>query len=79
MGSNPTRRIAQRAEQRAQSSALVVYTFKEWCALRGFSEATGRRLIASKQVKVTHLSERRIGIRTDHDQEYLDSCVGDSA
>jgi hypothetical protein len=26
-------------------------------------------------VKVTYLSERRMGVRSDHDQEYLDSCL----
>jgi hypothetical protein len=43
--------------------------------LRGFSTATGRRLVAAGRVKVTRLSERRIGIRSDHDQEYLDSRI----
>jgi hypothetical protein len=33
------------------------------------------RLIASGRVKATKMSERRIGIRSDHDQEYLDSCA----
>jgi len=68
----------RRAHQRRQSltQPVVVYTFKQWCELRGFSIATGRRLVAAGKVKVTRLSERRIGIRSDHDQEYLDSCAG---
>jgi hypothetical protein len=66
---------ARRAGQRAQSNAIVVYPFAEWCALRGFSIPTGRRLVEAGKVKVTRLSERRIGIRSDHDREYLDSCL----
>jgi hypothetical protein len=31
------------------------------------------------KLKFTKLSERRIGIRSDHDREYLDSCVGTGA
>jgi hypothetical protein len=69
----------RRARQRAQSSALVVFPFDEWCVLRGVSKATGRRLVAAGRVKVTYLSERRIGVRSDHDREYLDSCLRDRA
>ena len=65
----------RRARQRAESTARVVFPFAEWCVLRGFSTATGRRLVAAGRVKVTRLSERRIGIRSDHDQEYLDSRI----
>jgi hypothetical protein len=72
------RRARQRAES-AQSGALVVYPFHEWCVLRGLSVPQGRRLIDSGRLKVTQLSERRIGIRSDHDREYLDSCLRDSA
>ena len=70
-----TKERERRAQHRAQSSALVVHPFKEWCVLRGLSEANARRLIACGRLKATHLSERRIGIRSDHDQEYLDSCA----
>ena len=68
----------RRARQRAQaalSGALVVYPLNEWSMLRGISVPQARRLIADGRVKVTHLSERRIGIRSDHDLEYLDSCL----
>jgi predicted site-specific integrase-resolvase len=61
-----------------QDRPIVVYPFTEWCQIRGISPATGRRLIADGKVRVTQLSERRIGIRSDHDREYLDSCVRDS-
>jgi hypothetical protein len=63
------------AMRKQDHQPLVVFPFLEWCQMRGFSVATGRRLIAAGRVKVTRLSERRIGIRSDHDQEYLDSCL----
>ena len=66
----------QRAQQRAQSTGVVVYPFKEWCLIRGISEPTGRRLIRAGKVRVTRLSKRRVGIRSDHDAEYLDACGG---
>jgi hypothetical protein len=47
--------------------------------MRGISVATGRRLAAAGKIKITHLSERIIGVRSDHDQEYLDSCLRDGA
>jgi len=74
--------ILQRARQRKRDTTipdkpplLRVIPFSDWCKLRGFSEATGRRIIKSGRVKITDLSARRIGIREDHDREYLDSCV----
>ena len=40
-----------------------VLSFKEWCALCGFSAATGRRVIAAGIGPiVTQLSARRIGV-----------------
>jgi hypothetical protein len=66
----------RRAQQRAQSTGVVVYPFKEWCLIRGISEPTGRRLIRAGKVRVTRLSKRRVGIRSDHDAEYLDACGG---
>jgi hypothetical protein len=60
-----------------QHNPLVVYPFLEWCQMRGFSISTGRRLIEAGKVKVTRLSARRMGIRSDHDREYLDSCLRD--
>jgi predicted site-specific integrase-resolvase len=61
------------------AAPLVVFPFLEWCQMRGISPATGRRLIAAGKVKVTQLSTRRIGVRSDHDREYLDACLRDSA
>lgn len=52
-----------------------VIPFKEWCALNSISQATGRRLIAAGKVRVTRLSERRIGIREDHNAEFQDGAA----
>ena len=64
-----------RERERRQHNHPVVYPFLDWCKMRGFSIATGRRLITAGRVKVTQLSARRIGIRSDHDREYLNSCL----
>jgi hypothetical protein len=66
------RRLAERKEPSGPRWPNIM-SFSEWCVLRGFSVSTGRRLIAAGRVKVTYLSDRRIGIRSDHDLEYLDS------
>jgi predicted DNA-binding transcriptional regulator AlpA len=53
-----------------------VFKFKEWCELNGFSQDTGFRLLrAGKGPKVTQLSDRRIGIREDHNAEWQDARV----
>jgi hypothetical protein len=76
-----TIREQERRQRQRQSShqPIVVTPFREWCKSRGMSVATGRRLAAAGKVKITHLSERIIGVRSDHDQEYLDSCLRDGA
>jgi hypothetical protein len=41
-----------------------VLSFKEWCAINGFSERTGRRILASGTgPTVLQLTSKRIGIR----------------
>lgn len=41
----------------------AVLTFREWCALNGFSPRTGRRILSAPGAPVvTRLSPRRIGI-----------------
>jgi hypothetical protein len=74
--------LRQARRQRPRTTSLTHHTpirrdipFLEWCGLRGISESTGRRLIRAGKVKITDLSPCRIGVREDHDQEYLDSCV----
>ena len=70
----PLRELERRARQRRASfrnrwSHLptddddAVLTFREWCALNGFSLRTGRRILdAPGGPIVTMLSPRRIGI-----------------
>jgi hypothetical protein len=72
------RRALQR-QHAAQSGALVVYPFDEWCVMRSLSKPQGRRVIAEGRVKVTWLSERRMGIRSDHDLEYLNAGLREGA
>ena len=50
-----------------------INSFSEWCGRVGFSEATGRRILASGEgPTVTWLSARRMGIRERHHLEWLD-------
>jgi hypothetical protein len=68
------RELERRAQQRRASlnkrwSHLpvadddAVLTFREWCALNGFSPRTGRRILDAPGAPiVTRLSPRRIGI-----------------
>jgi hypothetical protein len=58
---------------------VVVYSLREWAEMRSLSLPTARRLAAAGRVKLTYLSTRRVGVRSDHDQEYLDSCLRDGA
>jgi hypothetical protein len=75
------RREEQRRQEVLQARASappgfpIVIPFMEWCRLRGISKQTGVRLVRKGRVKVTQLSGPRLGIRSDHDREYLDSCA----
>jgi hypothetical protein len=69
---------AERRQRQREPSYRPLYRvipFLEWCELNGFSRATGQRLIRTGRVKVTRLSQRRIGIREDHNAEFQDSCI----
>jgi predicted site-specific integrase-resolvase len=58
-----------------QRQPIFVIPFpREWAKLRGVSIATARRLAAAGKVKVVHLSERKRGVRSDDDEQYLDNC-----
>jgi predicted site-specific integrase-resolvase len=52
-----------------------ILSFKDWCALNNFSEATGRRIIRAGKVRVTQLSEQRIGIGEDDNADYQARCA----
>ena len=44
-----------------------------WCATDGISPSTARRLIATRKIAVTHLSDRRIAIRGRDRRQWLDA------
>jgi hypothetical protein len=53
-----------------------VLSFKEWCRTLGVSERTGRRILDSGNgPKITQLSTRRIGVRVDDAEAWLESRV----
>jgi hypothetical protein len=67
------RRNRQRKESLRKSQRIL--SFKDWCALNNISEATGRRNIRAGKVRVTQLSERRIGIGEDDNADYQARCA----
>jgi hypothetical protein len=57
-----------------------VRSFRAWCETCGISPETGRRIIKSGQGPlITHLSDRRIGVRGRHHRHWLDKCAGITA
>jgi hypothetical protein len=53
-----------------------VRTVTEWCVINGFSEDTGRRILAGgKGPKVLQLSPNRIGIRDSDNKAWQDTLV----
>jgi hypothetical protein len=52
----------QRQRETFRRTSQRILSFKDWCRLNSISEATGRRLIRAGKVRITRLSERRIGI-----------------
>jgi hypothetical protein len=57
-----------------------VMSFPTWCVLAGVSLTTGKRLVASgRGPKLTHMSERCIGVRVSHHHEWLDACSNNNA
>src|SRR5262249_33684335 len=75
------KRLARQAViDRAQARGTVyVIPFLEWCATIGVSKPVGEKLAKAKKVKITQVSERLIGVRSDHHQEFLDSCLRDGS
>jgi hypothetical protein len=70
------REESERQREASQRSPFPrVIPWLEWVKLRGISASTAERLKRTGRVKITQLSPRRIGVREDHDREYLDSCV----
>jgi hypothetical protein len=71
------RQAAESHRQREESHRISqrILSFKQWCALNGFSESTGRRIIAAGKVRVTQLSERRIGIGEEDNADFQAACA----
>jgi hypothetical protein len=62
------------------SASRRVMTFREWCELNSISSWTGRRLLQRGDgPKLTHLSDNRIGVREDHNAEWQDRRIRESA
>jgi hypothetical protein len=69
-----TREQRRRLRKQLSTDDDVVLTFKEWCALNRIGERNGRRLLREGLgPKLTHLSERRIGIRRRDNRAWLDA------
>jgi len=68
------RRGGRRQQDHDESSLYRILTLAHWCALCGFSLATGRRILKSGQgPKITRLSTRRVGISIAAHREWMDS------
>jgi hypothetical protein len=65
----------QRPRKESHRTSQRILTFKQWCVLNSISEATGRRLIRAGKVRITRLSERRIGIGEDDNAEFQQRCA----
>jgi len=51
-----------------------ILSFRQWCALCGFSERTGRRILAGGDGPViTQLSEKRIGVSVANNKRWQES------
>ena len=67
------RRKRQRKESRRKSQRIL--SFRDWCRLNSISESTGRRIIAAGKVRVTQLSERRIGVGEEDNADFQARCT----
>jgi len=66
------RRRWQSAQEAAREHRDRVLSLRQWCAVNGFSMATGRRILAGAGPKprVLQLSARRIGIRESDNADW---------
>jgi hypothetical protein len=65
------RRRRQSERVQANHDDYRVLTFRKWCDLNGFSEATGRRIVnAGEGPIITQLSTRRIGITVGNNRAW---------
>jgi predicted site-specific integrase-resolvase len=70
-------REAERRERRKEFArkSQRILSFKDWCRLNSISESTGRRIIAAGKVRVTQLSERRIGVGEEDNADFQARCA----
>jgi hypothetical protein len=62
-------------EQQLQDSQIL--SFRQWCALNGFSERTGRRILSGPNPPiVTRLTDTRIGISVGNNRRWQESRAG---
>jgi len=65
------RAARQRLRQRLAEDDDALFTFREWCAVNGFSERQGRNILAgSDGPVVTRISDRRIGISRRNNRDW---------
>jgi predicted DNA-binding transcriptional regulator AlpA len=71
------RRRRQAAQEAARGHRDRILTFRMWCAVNGFSLATGRRILKGDGPKppIVQLSPRRIGIRESDNTAWQASRV----
>jgi hypothetical protein len=67
------RRRQAQAQQQSVPEFERVLPFAQWCALKGFSENTGKRLRKAGKIKVVQLSANRVGVTASADAEYMRS------
>ena len=71
---SPARQRLRKAHlARPDHKPIVVYSFREWCGLVGVSLPTGYRLLKQGKIKTVQLSARRIGVRSDEHERFLDA------
>jgi len=70
-------REAERRQRQREShrKSQRILSFTDWCRLNSISESTGRRIIAAGKVRVTQLSERRIGVGEDDNADFQARCA----
>jgi hypothetical protein len=65
----------QRQRKESPRTSQRIMSFRDWCELNGFSPSTGHRIIRAGKVRVTQLSERRIGISESANADYQAACA----
>jgi hypothetical protein len=65
---------------RYEQDDLRVIPWRVWCAQKGISVDTGRRLRESgKAPRIIHISERRLGVTVADDREWTLARIQDGA